>query len=52
MSYVVVVLIFFKNGDVFILRGMLDLSSLTRDQTCTLCLGSSESLIMDHQGSP
>lgn len=52
MRYVAAVLIFLKNGDVFILRGMLDLSSLTRGRTCTPCLGSLESLIMDDQGSP
>ena len=34
------------------LRGMWDLSSLTRDGTCILCFGSTESQPLDHQGSP
>ena len=34
------------------LWSMLDLSSLTRDQTLVLCFGSLESSPLDHQGSP
>ena len=34
------------------LLDMLDLSSLTKDQTCTLCVGSVESQPLDHQGIP
>ena len=29
-----------------------DLHSLTRDRTCTFCMGSTESQPLDHQGSP
>ena len=34
------------------LHGMWDLSSPTRDGTCTLCSGSTESQPLDLQGSP
>ena len=34
------------------LHSMLDLSSLTRDHTCTLCIGSMESYEWNQQGSP
>ena len=34
------------------LHGMWDLSSLTRDRTCAPCIGSAESQLLDHQGSP
>ena len=30
-------------------RGLRELSSLTRDQTCTLCNGKAESYPLDHQ---
>ena len=33
-------------------HGMRDLSSPTRDQTCTPCSGSMESSPLDHPGSP
>ena len=33
-------------------RRMQDLSSLTRDRTCTPCLESMGSYPLDHQGSP
>ena len=33
-------------------HGIWDLSSLIRDQTLTLCIGSMESLPLNHQGSP
>ena len=32
--------------------GLQDLSSLTRDQTCVLCSGSTDSQSLDHQGCP
>ena len=31
---------------------MWDLSSVTRDQMCTLCLGGHGVLTLDHKGSP
>ena len=31
---------------------MWDLSSLTKDETCTPCIGNAESKPLDHQGSP
>ena len=34
------------------LRGMWDLSSLTRDQTCTPCHWEAQSYPLDHEGSP
>ena len=33
-------------------RGMWDLSSPTRDGTQAACSGSTESYLLDHQGSP
>ena len=33
-------------------HGMWDLSSLTRDRTCTPCIGSAKSQPLDPQGSP
>ena len=34
------------------LRGMWDLSSLTRDRTCMPCIGSMQSSPLDYVGSP
>ena len=35
-----------------VLHSMWDLSSLTRDQTCTLCIRGTKSQPLDCQGSP